>query len=72
MKSLFLEAHKQRKQNEPSNCGENQSTNEDLLLEHSNIDDLQGNTETMVKSQLCSLSFLTNRIAAFVAELKNQ
>ena len=39
-KSLFSEAHKQHKQDEPSNCSENQSTNEDLLLEHSNIDDL--------------------------------
>ena len=48
-KSLFSEAHKQHKQNEPSNCSENQSTNEDLLLEHSNIDDSRGNTETMVK-----------------------
>ena len=48
-KSLFSEAHKKHKQNEPSNCSENQSTNEDLLLEHSNIDDLLENTETMVK-----------------------
>ena len=48
-KSLFSKAHKQHKQNEPSNCSENQSKNEDLLLEHSNIDDLLGNTETMVK-----------------------
>ena len=48
-KSLFSEAHKQHQQNEPSNCNENQSTNEDLLLEHSNIDDSLGNKETMVK-----------------------
>ena len=47
-RSLILEAHKQHKQSEPSNCSENQSTNEDLLLEHSNIDDLLGNTETII------------------------
>ena len=51
-KFLFSEAHKQHKQNELSNCSENQSTNEDLLLEHSNIDDLLVNTEGMVKSLL--------------------
>ena len=68
-KSLFSEARKQHKQNEPSNGSENQSTNEDLLLGHSNVDDLLGNTGTIVKViivfvTIISLSFLTNRIVA--------
>ena len=48
-KSLFSEAQKQHEPNEPSDSSENQSRNEDLLLEHSNIDDLLGNKEAMVK-----------------------
>ena len=46
-KSLSSEAC--HEQNEPSNISESQSRNEDLFLEHSNIDDLLGNKETMVK-----------------------
>ena len=48
-KSLFSEAQKQHEQNEPLNSSENQLRNEDLLLAHSNIDDLLGNKEAMVK-----------------------
>ena len=46
-KSLFSESC--HDQNETSNISESQPRNEDLLLQHSNIDDLLGNKETMVK-----------------------
>ena len=46
-KSLFSEAC--HDDNETSNISGSQPRKEDLLLEHSNIDDLLGNKETMVK-----------------------